>query len=91
MSDASPQAYRLTKRLTLLCRAVWKGKETQSSSALLGDNSRQPQQSRFELGRVSPIDCKGRTTFVADAHRDDGNRFVVRGDEKLTALLSWKV
>jgi hypothetical protein len=26
---------------------------------------------------------------VADAHRDDGNRFVVRADELLTALLSW--
>jgi hypothetical protein len=25
--------------------------------------------------------------FVADAHRDDGKRFVVRADEKLTAFL----
>jgi hypothetical protein len=25
--------------------------------------------------------------FVADAHRSDGKRFVVRADEKLTALL----
>jgi hypothetical protein len=25
--------------------------------------------------------------FVADAHRGDGKRFVVRADEKLTALL----
>jgi hypothetical protein len=25
--------------------------------------------------------------FVADAHRDDGKRFVVRPDEKLTAFL----
>jgi len=25
--------------------------------------------------------------FVADAHRGDGKRFVVRGDEKLTAFL----
>jgi hypothetical protein len=28
----------------------------------------------------------GRTIFVADAHRDDGKRFVVRADEKLTAF-----
>ena len=25
--------------------------------------------------------------FVADAHRDDGKRFVVRAEEKLTAFL----
>jgi hypothetical protein len=25
--------------------------------------------------------------WVADAHRDDGKRFVVRADEKLTACL----
>jgi hypothetical protein len=32
-------------------------------------------------------DCQGRRLFVADAHRDDGKRFVVRSDEKLTAFL----
>jgi hypothetical protein len=25
--------------------------------------------------------------FVADAHRDDGRRFIVQADEKLTAFL----
>jgi len=29
----------------------------------------------------------GRTIFVADAHRGDGKRFVVRADEKLTAFI----
>jgi hypothetical protein len=29
----------------------------------------------------------GRTIFVADAHRDDGKRFVVRADEKLAAFV----
>ena len=29
----------------------------------------------------------GQTIFVADAHRDDGKRFVVRADEKLTAFM----
>jgi hypothetical protein len=33
------------------------------------------------------VDRNGRTIFVADAHRDDGQRFVVRADEKLTAFL----
>jgi hypothetical protein len=29
----------------------------------------------------------GQTIWIADAHRDDGKRFVVRADEKLTAIL----
>ena len=33
------------------------------------------------------IDSDGRTLFVADAHRDDGKRFVVRSDEMLSAFL----
>jgi hypothetical protein len=33
------------------------------------------------------VDYQGRTIWIADAHRGDGKRFVVRADEKLTALL----
>ena len=33
------------------------------------------------------MDREGRTIFVADAHRGDGKRFVVRADEKLTAFV----
>jgi len=36
---------------------------------------------------VSAIDSNGRTIWIVDAHRDDGRRFVVRADEKLTAFL----
>jgi hypothetical protein len=36
---------------------------------------------------VSAIDSNGRTIFVADAHRDNGKRFIVTADEKLTAFL----
>ena len=36
---------------------------------------------------MATVDSSGRTIFVADAHRDDGKRFVVRADEKLTAFL----
>ncbi len=28
--------------------------------------------------------------FVADAHRDDGKRFIVHADEKLTAFLEFE-
>ena len=38
-------------------------------------------------GCVSAIDSNGGTIWIADAHRDDGKRFVVRTDEKLTAFL----
>ena len=41
----------------------------------------------WSWGCVSAVDSNGRTIFVADAHRDDGKRFVVQADEKLTALL----
>jgi len=41
----------------------------------------------LELGCVAAVDSRGRTIFVADAHRDDGKRFVVHADEKVTAFL----
>jgi len=33
------------------------------------------------------VDHQGRTIWIADAHRDDGKRFVLRADEKLTAFI----
>jgi hypothetical protein len=33
------------------------------------------------------VDREGRTIWIADAHRGNGQRFVVRADEKLTAFL----
>jgi len=41
----------------------------------------------WSLGWVSAIDSNGRTIWIVDAHRDDGKRFVVRADEKLTPFL----
>jgi hypothetical protein len=41
----------------------------------------------WSWGCVSAVDSAGRTIFVADAHRGDGKRFVVRAVEKLTAFL----
>jgi hypothetical protein len=34
---------------------------------------------------VSALDCKGRTIWIVDAHRDDGKRFIARDHEKLIA------
>jgi hypothetical protein len=41
----------------------------------------------WSLGWVSAIDSQGRTMWIADAHRDDGKRFVVRADERLSAFV----
>jgi len=41
----------------------------------------------WSWGCVSALDCEGRTIWIVGAHRDDGKRFVVRADEKLTAFL----
>ena len=41
----------------------------------------------WSWGCVSALDAHGRTIWIADAHRDDGKRYVVRTDEKLTVFL----
>ena len=41
----------------------------------------------WSWGCVSAVGSHGRTIFVADAHRDDRKRFVVRADEKLAAFV----
>jgi hypothetical protein len=48
----------------------------------LGDK-RNPKR----LTIIRPNDSNGRTIWIADAHRDDGKRFVVHTHEKLTAFL----
>ena len=40
-----------------------------------------------KAGSVSAVDCEGRTIWIVDAHRDDGKRFVVHADEKLSAFV----
>lgn len=39
----------------------------------------------WSLGWVSAIHSEGRTIWIADARGDDGIRFIVHPDEKLTA------
>jgi hypothetical protein len=41
----------------------------------------------WSWGYVSAVDSEGRTIWIVDAHRDDGRRFVVHADERLTAFL----
>jgi hypothetical protein len=48
-------------------------------------------KSGWSWGCISALNCDGRTIWIADAHRGDGKRFVVRADEKLTAFLELEV
>jgi precorrin-6B methylase 1 len=50
---------------------------------IIGDNL---SKAGWSWGSVATVNVHGRTIFVADAHRGDGKRFVVRADEKLTAF-----
>src|SRR5439155_16042268 len=51
-----------------------------------------PTISANPVGAASqPVDSCGRTIFVADAHRDDGKRFVARADEKLNRVCGTRI
>jgi hypothetical protein len=41
----------------------------------------------WSWGWVATVDRNGKTIFVADAHRGDGQHFVLHAEEKLTAFL----
>jgi hypothetical protein len=53
-------------------------------SEIIADNL---SKAGWSWGCVSAVDSEGRTIWIADAHRDDGERFVVRADERLTAFV----
>ena len=38
----------------------------------------------WSWGCVSAVDARGRTIWIADAHHDDGKRFIVHADEMLS-------
>ena len=59
----------------------------QSSAHALDHCERLRSKAGWSLGYVSAVDSEGRTIWIADAHRNDGNRFIVRAEEKLTAFV----
>jgi len=65
-----------------------RAKQTQSERVkyweIIADNL---SKAGWSWGCVSAIDSSGQTIWIEDAHRDDGKRFVVRVDEKLTAFV----
>jgi len=65
--------------------------QPQSTSAEASDGLAQSannlSKAGWSWGCVSAIDSRGRTIWIADAHRGDGKRYVVRAEEKLTASM----
>ena len=74
--------------LYIILRFCVESKRAQSigikSWEIIADNL---SRAGWSWGCVSAVDRKGRTIWIADAHRGDGKRFVVRAEEKLTAFL----
>ena len=63
-------------------------KKTESPrETLLGDHAGNLSKAGWSWGCVATVNSNGQRIFVADAHRDDGTRFVVRTDEKLSAFV----
>ena len=53
-------------------------------SEIIADNL---SKAGWSWGCVATVDSRRLTIFVADAHRGDGQRLIVRPDEKLTAFI----
>ena len=62
-------------RIALCARAHWE---------IIADNL---SKAGCSWGCISALDCEGRTTCVVDAHRGDGERFIVHADEKLSGFV----
>ena len=52
----------------------------------MGNYADNLSKAEWSWGCVSALDSQGRTIWFADAHRNDGKRYVVQADEKLTAF-----
>jgi hypothetical protein len=80
--------WRNGARYRIITIIILKKKHRHSSAAIhwevIADNL---SKAGWSLGYVSAIDSNGRTSWIADAHRGNGKRFVVRTDEQLTAFL----
>jgi hypothetical protein len=73
----------LLDTFSINCRTAWAAKYWE----IIADNL---SKAGWSWGCVSAVDSRGRTIWIADAHRGDGKRFVVRADEKLTAFIELK-
>jgi hypothetical protein len=67
---------------------LWSAKAAESARVksweIIADNL---SKAGWSWGCVSAVDLSGRTIWIADAHRDNGKRFIVHAEEKLTAFV----
>jgi hypothetical protein len=63
---------------------IFGGQSPKHVQEIIADNL---SKSGWSWACVATMDREERTIFVADAHRGDGQRFIVHTDEKLTAFL----
>ena len=63
---------------------MWSAKAAESARVksweVIADNL---SKAGWSWGCVSAVDANGRTIWIADAHREDGKRFVVPAEENL--------
>jgi hypothetical protein len=57
---------------------------TGKSWEIIADNL---SKAGWSWGCVSAINSYGQTIWIVDAHRDNGRRFIVHADEKLSAFV----
>jgi len=66
---------------------LWSAKAAESARVkswkVIADNL---SKAGWSWGCISTVDSKARTIWIADAHSDDGKRFIVHADEKLSAF-----
>ena len=75
----------ISASIEAVCRKTLQvGKRLFRSTHIIADNL---SKAGFSLRWFSAVDLEGRAIWIADAHRGDGKRFIVRADEKLTAFL----
>jgi hypothetical protein len=82
-------SFRRKARIVWLLIVAARGKAKEAECArkwweIIADNL---SKAGWSWGGVSAIDSNGQTIWIVDAHRNDGKRFVVHADEKLTAFL----
>ena len=75
MDAARHGTARQLNRASLYVKRYWE---------IIADNL---SKAGWSWGCVSAIDSRERTIFVADAYRDGSERFIVRGDETLSAFV----
>jgi hypothetical protein len=79
MDSGSPRPRRDNGSYKISNHAVWRAKQAESGPVkyweIIADTL---SKAGWSWGCVSAIDSNGRTIWIADAHRDDGKRVVVR-------------